>query len=297
VLVITSFTEKESAMSFLSHKVGRRSRAWLVMVCLAAGVSVAATGATKRPIKRPKFDASAEQVELFEGIEQGAFEALLIPKNSMSGNLFIANKTDKPLTVKLPKAAAAVQVLKQGFGNTTGMGSGSTSGSNSNNQQQSMGMGMGGGMMGGGMGMMGGGMGMFSIPPESTVQLSLKSVCLEHGKPEPSARARYRLVPVEEFSDDPALKELLEIFGDGQLDQQAVQAAAWHLTDDMSWEELAHKQIRHLGGVPPTPYFSRRQLLAAQQLVSQAQAIAREKAKQPKTDVERSRVLASDKKL
>lgn len=286
-------------MSFPSHKVGRPTRAWLVMICLAAGVSVAATGASKRPIKRPKFDASAEQIELFTGIEQGAFEAVLIPKSSLAGNLFIANKTDKPLTVKLPKAAAAVQVLKQGFGNTGGMGTGSGSGSNSSSggQQQSMGMGMGGGMMGGGM--MGGGMGMgmMSIPPESTIQLSVKSVCLEHGKPEPNARARFRLVPVEEFSDDPALEELLEFFGSGKLDQQAVQAAAWHLTDDMSWHELAHKQIRHLGGVPPTPYFSRRQLLSAQQLVSQARAIAREKAKEPKTDAERSRVLASDKKL
>jgi hypothetical protein len=32
------------------------------------------------------------------------------------------------------------------------------------------------------------------------------------------------------------------------LNQRAAQAAAWHLANDMSWEELAAKRIVHLNG-------------------------------------------------
>ena len=92
----------------------------------------------------------------------------------------------------------------------------------------------------------------------------------------------YKLIKLEEYTSDPVLRELLEMVGTGRLDKdkQAAQAAAWTLTDKMSWESLAAKVIEHPGGIPSEPYFNEGQLAAARQVVVQAQAEARVKAKE-----------------
>jgi hypothetical protein len=128
------------------------------------------------------------------------------------------------------------------------------------------GMGMGG--MGMGMGGMGGGF--FSVPPEKIVSVSLNTVCLEHGKKEPNLSMRYKLVPVSAVTEDPVVIELLALIGTGKLDRQAAQAAAWHLTNKMSWGQLASKERQHLGGYPPTPYFSPQELRGAQDILAMA---------------------------
>ncbi|MGE5193110.1 MAG: hypothetical protein ACM3U2_11485, partial [Deltaproteobacteria bacterium] len=146
-----------------SFKANLAMRSGMVGLCAAVFMTASLTGATKqRPIKKLSYDPSAPVVELFDGLEQGSLDATLIPRNSLGGNVFIENKTDKPVTVKLPKAVAAVQVLKQGFGGAGAGGRGGAGG------MGGMGGGMGGGLggmgggksMGGGRGGMGGGMGM-----------------------------------------------------------------------------------------------------------------------------------------
>ena len=141
---------------------------------------------------------------------------------------------------------------------------------------------MGGGQQGGGGGGQqgggGGGGGFFSIPAERVISLPFNSVCLEHGKPEPTPSSRYKLVPVSQVSQDPILYELLTVVGTGRVDSQAAQAAAWHLTDKMSYQQLEAKVVTHLGGQPPTPYFSQAQMQGAQQLL----ALSTQKAEQRK---------------
>ena len=170
-----------------------------------------------------------------------------------------------------------------------GMGGGGMGGGGG---QQAMGGGMGGGGMGGmggggmgGGGMGGGGMGgggFFSVPAEKVVSLQFNSVCLEHGKQEPGPSSKYTLVPITRVSSDPVLHELLAKVGTGKVDQQSAQAAAWHLTNKMSFQELAAKMEEHLGDLNPSPYFTREQLLGAQQLLSQAMVKAEEKAEEEK---------------
>ena len=133
----------------------------------------------------------------------------------------------------------------------------------------------------GGMG--GGGMGMFSVPAEQVAQLQMKSVCLEHGKPDPRSSMTYKLVPVDQVNSDPVLAAMLEKFVAGNIDQKAAQAAAWHISNNMSWQELAAKKIKHLGGAPSEPYFTPAQLMVAQQLVGLAEGTVREKAAEPKS--------------
>lgn len=289
--------------------VRRRFPGLLVAVCSAAvamgGVvltsetAVAAKKIARKPVvTKTTFDPAAEEVELFAAIEAGQVSARLIPQNARKGNVLFENKTDKPLTIKLPEAVIGVPVTNAQFGGGMGGGMGGMGGGMGGmgggmggmggGGQQAMGGGMGGGGMGGmgggmggmggGMGGMGGGGGFFSIPPEKVVSIPLQSVCLEHGKPEPTVRSEYILVPVEKFNDDPALFEILSLVSSGKVDSQIAQAAAWHLTDKMSWRDLAMDSNRRLGGLAPEPVFSTRQLMAAQQLLSIAQARAEKRA-------------------
>ena len=275
---------------------GFTSLALIVAASLPIELS-AASKATKKPIKNPKYDPTAEQVDLFDAVDAKQVTVKLVPKDALGGTVLIENKTDKPLTVKIPDAVAGVAINSQfggmGGGGMGGMGGGGMGGGGmgGGGGQQAMGGGMGGGGMGGmgggmgGGGMGGGGMGgggFFSVPAEKVVSLQFNSVCLEHGKQEPTPSSKYTLVPISRVSTDPVLHQLLAKVGTGKVDQQAAQAAAWHLTNKMSFQELAEKMEEHLGDLNPSPYFTREQLLAAQQLLSQAMVKAEEKAEEEK---------------
>ncbi len=63
-------------------------------------------------------------------------------------------------------------------------------------------------------------------------------------------------MPIESFTTKPEVIELCKLVGTGKISQSAAQAAAWHFTDGMSWEQLAQKVgLEHLIG-PSEPYFS-----------------------------------------
>src|SRR5262249_3651753 len=76
----------------------------------------------------------------------------------------------------------------------------------------------------------------------------------------------------------PAVVELLKAFGNGDLDHQAVQAAAWHLNNDMSWEELKAQ----LQGTKRThnrpPYFTADQLRNGMAYANNAVSVAEQNA-------------------
>jgi hypothetical protein len=232
-----------------------------------------------RPTKIGQYDPSAETVEMFAAIEKGDISVKLIPKDSTESQVLIKNKTGKPLNVKLPDAFAGVPVLGQdlGRGNNRSNRSG---GGNNNSGNQGMGGGMGG--MGG---MMGGGMGAFNVPPEKVGKFKVPTVCLDHGKAEPRAAIPYEIKPIESYSSKPGVRELCQMLGNGKMNQRAAQAAAWHLNNNMSWQELAAKRVKHLNA-PSQPYFSQAEIQAGMQIASTAIQTAKEteKAKEKAKD-------------
>lgn len=252
-----------------------------VVVCLVLSVSTAAVAASKQPLRKLKHDSNIPPIELFDAIEQGLVETTVIAKNSHESNVFVTNKSDAPVSIQVPKAVVAVQVLKQFFpggGGATGNGR-QAGGNTGGGAAQPVGGGMQGGgqMQGGNVGMNGngngfqnqGGNGFFSVPAQKTVQVPLNTVCLAHGKPDPRQRMKYRLVKLEDYSNDPVLHETLKLFASGATETEAAQAAVWHLTDKMSWSDLKAKQIERIGLVP-VPYFNEKHVDAAQNLVEQA---------------------------
>ncbi len=230
--------------------------------------SSSALAAERRPANSKP---ASEPIEMFEGMKSGKLDVKFIPQSSRQARVMIENKTDRPLSVKLPDAFAAKPVLAQlGGGGAGGRGGGST---------QSMGGGMGGGGMGGGgmgggMGGMGGcGGGFFNVPPEKVGKLKVECVCLEHGKDEHRAAIPYEITPLDEVSTEPRLKQVLKLLSSGKSSQRVAQIAAWHVANGMSWEELANKTIEPIGGAPE-PYFSQEEMHSAMALVSTATHLA-----------------------
>ncbi len=271
----------------------------VVVSLVAPGMSADTKKETKKKVgPAVKVDKSLDHIDVFAGIEQGVLDVKMIPNDAMGGNMLIENKGDKPLNVDFPAAFIGKQVLKQFGGGGGGFGGGGQQGGFGGGQQggqgggqQSQGGGFGGGQQGGGGGFGGGqqgggggGGGFFSVPADRIVRVAYRSVCLEHGKPEPTSRVTYRIGKVEEFSDDPVLEETLKMVASGQLDPQAGQAATWHLANKMSWQELAAKSIPHVGR-PATPYFSADTLARAQNIHTTAVARVKERESSDKSSV------------
>ena len=133
--------------------------------------------------------------------------------------------------------------------------------------------GLGGGGLGGG-GQFGGGQlgGMFRVDTERPAKLSVATVCLEYGKPDPNPRMKYTLAPLEQLNEDPKVAELCKLLADGKVKQNTAQAAAWNIANGISWDELAKKNRResHIAG--NERYFSFNELRAALSLTGYCRA-------------------------
>jgi hypothetical protein len=222
----------------------------------------------------PEAAASGKTpVDLFDAMKSGDIEVKFIAKNSRDGQLLVKNKTDQPLSVKLPDAFAAVPVLAQAAAGAGAGGNNKSYNKNNSSNNQNQGLGGGGGGYGGGIGGGIGGGGAFDVAPEKVAKVKLETVCLEHGKKEPTAIVPYEIRPIETFTSDPKVQELCKLLGTGQLNQRAAQAAAWHLANHMTWEQLIDKKIHHLLGGNEI-YFTSEDIRAAMQIADRAIKLA-----------------------
>jgi hypothetical protein len=224
---------------------------------LFAAAGLQTISAAKNPAAAPSDEPPAADVEFFQAMDDGQLDVKFIAKSDRAARLIMTNKTKQPLNVQMPEAFAGVPVLAQFGGGGGGQGGGGFGGGGGGGGQQSVGGGGGGGLGGGG-----GGGGFFSIPPERTAKLNLPVVCLDHGLRNPSSASPYKIVPATDHLNRPAVIELLKAFGRGELDHGAAQAAAWHLNNDLSWDQLAAKLQGTRRSLSRPPYFSRQQIQA-----------------------------------
>jgi hypothetical protein len=115
----------------------------------------------------------------------------------------------------------------------------------------------------------------FNIAPEKTRKIEMPCVCLEHGKADPYSKIAYELKPISALSDKPEVTAMLVRYGKGDISAQVAQAAAWHLQNGMSWQELAAKEIKDGRGLK-SPYFSKKEIAAAMKLADGAVAHAKQ---------------------
>lgn len=228
--------------------------------------------------KSLELDPTAAFVDFFEGQASGELSVKVVARDEKGGNLLIANEGDAPITIQIPDGIVGVPVQNQigfggpgggggqGFGQQGGQGGGGMQAFGGGGQGGGLGQQGGGGFGPGGGG--GGGFGAFSIPPETIARLPYTSVCLEYGKAEPRPRAKYELHKLEDVVEDETLRELIILVGTGKLHPEAAQAAAWHLSDKMTWGQLASLKKGVAGPSPDVPLFDRRTLMGAQRIVA-----------------------------
>ncbi|MHC4406149.1 MAG: hypothetical protein ACYTG0_41470 [Planctomycetota bacterium] len=254
-------------------------RCWAARLGLAIAVAfipayLQAAGQSRRA-SRANRAQPAETVEMFQAVKDGRINVKLIPKNSKQSNVLIENKTDKPLAVKLPDAFAGV-LAQAGLG-LGGAGMGGAAGGFGRAGGGGFGGGggqaLGGGFGGGGLG---GGGGFFNVPPEKVGKLRVTTVCLEHGKPEPRPAMKYEIKPIAEFTDKEEVHELCRMLGSGLVDQRSAQAAAWHLSSGMTWQQLVAKQLKFANGMTRS-YFHAAEIQRAMQAVSVAAQLAQQR--------------------
>ncbi len=215
-------------------------------------------------------NSDAVKADLFDAMESKQISVRFIPIDSSRANVVFKNESDEPIQVRLPRTFAAVHVLGQlgggfggggfgggggGLGGGGGFGGGGLGGLGGGGGGQGLGGGFGGGgggfggggggFGGGGGGLGGGGLGggggFFRIEPDKTRKLTVKTVCLEHGKPDPNPRMTYQIVPLTEFTQDQGIAELCSQLGKGHVSQRVAQATAWHISSGLSWQQLAEK--------------------------------------------------------
>lgn len=276
----------------MSFKISRRN---IIANSLAAGASLYAFGnAAFSAVPREE-----KPEDFFEVIDNKTIDARFIPNNSKSGQVVITNNTNRPVSLRLPSSFVGIPALAQfvmpgnnfgginnGFGQQGGMGQGMMGGMGQS-QVTGGGFGRGGIQNGGGFGGFGGRGGMnrggmfgpgnmggaaFSIPPESVRVLRTETVCLEHGKPEPYPNIPYKIERTETFSKDPVLAFILETLARKDVLQKVAQAAAWHVANKLSWNDLANESVKHLIGYSER-YFTNEELAKAQELVDYANSI------------------------
>jgi len=237
-----------------------------------------------------------ESVEMFSAMESGEVEVIIKTKSSADANIIVKNNSDKPLAIGMPAAFSAVPVLRQGgFGGGRGgggLGGGGRGGGGlgGGGGQQGIGGGAGGGRGGGGFGGGGGrgggggGGGVFNIPPGKVGKVAIKTVCLEHGKKEPKSHIDYVIQPLEALNNDPKVKEVIRMLAEDEVSQNVAQAAAWNVTDDLSWQELSVKnRFESQMGGRTERYFNRNELVIAQQAVAVSIERVNEKAAETKS--------------
>ncbi|MFK7767623.1 MAG: hypothetical protein AB8B55_10420 [Mariniblastus sp.] len=219
-----------------------------------------------------------EPVEMFSAMSQGDIEVIIKANSSAKANIIVKNNSDKPLAIEMPAAFSTVPVMRQGGFGGGGQGGGGFGGGQGGGQgggNQAGGGGFGGGGGGGGFGGGGGGnqgggggAGIFNIPPGRVGKVAVKIVCLEEGKPDPKTRIAYKIQPLKDFTTNPQIFEMMRMLANDEISQPVAQAAAWNVTDGLSWQRLAVKnRIERMDGSYER-YFAPQHIYFAQRVVT-----------------------------
>ncbi len=233
-------------------------------------------------------------VDLFEAMAQGEINVSLRQKDATVANIIVTNNSAKPLAIKMPATFSTVPVLRQfgagGGGGGLGGGGGGLGGGGGQGGGGNQGAGVeiggrrlikkkggGGGQQGGG-----GGGGVFNIPPGRTGRVAVTTVCLEEGKPDPRSSVEYKIQPLSALTTDPRIEEMCRMIANDEIMQPVAQAAAWHMTDNLSWQELLVKnKLERMDGYFER-YFHPQHIFYAQRVVTATQQRAEARAKAAK---------------
>lgn len=78
-----------------------------------------------------------------------------------------------------------------------------------------------------------------TVPVGQTVEVAIPAVCLNFGMPTPTARDRFELMDVDDYSQDPRVRKALRSLATLGTSQGVAQAAMWRVCNDVPFEFMA----------------------------------------------------------
>lgn len=85
-----------------------------------------------------------------------------------------------------------------------------------------------------------------TVPPGQTVELAVPAVCLNFGLPTPTSRDAFRLMVVEDYSDNPRVRTALRSLATLGTSQGVAQAVMWHVCNGVTATQLAALPAKRL---------------------------------------------------
>jgi hypothetical protein len=250
--------------------------------------------AADRPQQKAREKPVGEKVDLFDGIAAGQIDVQFIPKDVSHAKLMVTNKTERPLSIRLPPSFGAAPTLGQIWpgpvpqpnprqpawppnnpnfpnNNPNFPPNNPNFPNNPNNFRnvlnlppnapQRLGAAADQAFM--------------NVAPEAVGRLKIDTLCLDHGNPNPHAGIKYAIHPIEDVTDRPGVAEVCELLGQGEIARRAAQLAAWHLSNDMTWEKLSG--LRDRPGIGGKPSYTKKEIEAGKEAVEKALDLAKKR--------------------
>jgi len=85
-----------------------------------------------------------------------------------------------------------------------------------------------------------------TVPVGQTVEVAIPAVCLNYGMPTPTARDRFELMDVDDYSQDPRVRKALRSLATLGTSQGVAQAAIWRVCNNVPFEYLAAQKTRYV---------------------------------------------------
>jgi hypothetical protein len=217
-----------------------------------------------------------EVVDLFPAMDQGQILVRLIAKDDKLCTLAVRNRTSQPLSVRLPTAFGGVPV----FPVLAQQAAPGLIGSNASAAPlppgppvQPLGIAPPGTLF-----PPGGTQALLNVPPEGFNQFAARAVCLDRAKGGPSPFILYQVRPLSQICNKPELVEICRMLST-DLNRRVVQAAAWHVANNLDWQQLLHRGT--MSTSPDPLRFAPVELMAAQRLVAMAQQTVQQQSQNP----------------
>lgn len=221
------------------------------VVASEAGVAQHLSGAEK-------FNPQVETIRFFEGIRSGKLEVGVTAEGPNLCRFRITNKTAEPLNVIMPAAFAAVPVLAVNLQQQQPPEGGQLppEGDQIPPPEDPQKLGVGCPYADGSE------VNTYSFVPNRTALLQLRSVCLEHDRPGPTPKHHYEVRPMDEVTGVKGVYEICAMMGRGEIDHHVAQLAAWHLNNQVTWQQI-WSQSQHGAEMGGREGMSQRQLFEA----------------------------------
>ena len=220
---------------------------WLVRALTASGLlssswlGLSAAGEPAEPV--PGAEAQAETVQVLAAEKAGALAIEVRGQGQDRVRVGLRNTSGRRLNVVLPPGLVASGMAGQaggGGGGFQNMGLGAaTNATGGFGQFAARNPGVGfrsvapTGRTDGGSAV--------TVPAGQRVDLEIPAVCLNFGKPTPTARDRFRLVDVDDYSSDVRVRKALKALATLGTSHGTAQAAMWRICNDVPFDLMLSK--------------------------------------------------------